>query len=298
MTFFQNLWRDLVDKKLWPVAVVLVLAAVAVPVLVGSGASSGDDVAAVPVPVTPPPAGIGDVSVAVPDTTKQRSRSGAARDPFAPLVYAKTPKAPAVTGAPAAKSGGTVAAVASKSPVAASPASASTGTSTTSSSAPKAATPTVSPTTTTTTSTKLVEYAVALRTKRSGKVTTRRAVRPLSYVPSAAYPLLTFLGMKKEGTVATFLVRDDVLVTGADRVCRPSRATCRFLELKTGDDVLIAKVPPAGQDIRHFRMRVGAVSVVDAKKATAADARARAFRNLPAISIPMAAVTTTRTTAG
>ena len=44
MSFFRSLFQDLVDKRLWPVAVVLVVAAVAVPVVLSKSAPQADTV--------------------------------------------------------------------------------------------------------------------------------------------------------------------------------------------------------------------------------------------------------------
>ena len=39
MPFLKNIGHDLIEKRLWPVAVLLVLALVAVPVLLGGGSA-------------------------------------------------------------------------------------------------------------------------------------------------------------------------------------------------------------------------------------------------------------------
>ena len=49
MSILRNLLADLVEKRLWPVAVVLAGALVAVPFLLGGGGDAGTaDVAAIP----------------------------------------------------------------------------------------------------------------------------------------------------------------------------------------------------------------------------------------------------------
>ena len=52
MSLVRDLWADLVDKRLWPVAVVLVLALVAIPTLLREPAAS-------PVPAPAPVADTG-----------------------------------------------------------------------------------------------------------------------------------------------------------------------------------------------------------------------------------------------
>ena len=54
MSFLKNVLHDLVEKRLWPVAIALVAALVAVPIVLGGSSSSADapatDVAAVTAP--------------------------------------------------------------------------------------------------------------------------------------------------------------------------------------------------------------------------------------------------------
>ena len=54
MSFVRSVWADLVDKRLWPVAVALVVAAVAVPVLLHKPSK------AVNISAAPPAATAGD----------------------------------------------------------------------------------------------------------------------------------------------------------------------------------------------------------------------------------------------
>src|SRR3954454_18083834 len=77
----RDIWLDLVDRKLWPLAALLVIALVAVPVLVSrsaSGGAGGSDVAA-----ALPPAATPVVSTSQTSTTGGVYVGGRARDPFA-----------------------------------------------------------------------------------------------------------------------------------------------------------------------------------------------------------------------
>lgn len=295
MSFLQNLWRDLVDKRLWPVAVALVLAAVAVPVLMGGGSST-----VATAPATTPPAdaavpGTAQVTVAVDGGTKERSRAGSARDPFKPLIFAKVAKAPATasTAAPSSSAGGTPSA--SPSIGSGSGSGSGTGSSPQSStpvtpSAPS--TPSASPTTPTVTHTtrKFYTYALTLQLKRSGKISWRHNLQAVSYVPSPSAPLLAFLGVRSDGKTATFLVGDRVQVSSKTASCRPSPQNCRFLELKQGDTVLFAKIPSNGAAAKHYRLSLTRVAFVPMSKATRAAAtrrtRAAGSAAAPALAAP------------
>ncbi|MCW3040649.1 MAG: hypothetical protein JWM31_2554, partial [Solirubrobacterales bacterium] len=258
MSFLNNLWRDLVDKRLWPVAVALILLAVAVPILIGGGDDASDTAAVPPAPVESPVVQA-QIAVAVDGDTPQRARPGRSRDPFKALVFAKVKAADATAGSGASASGTTsTAATTAPGPTAngggSSPSSTTTPATTPSTTTPTAptTTPTVpSTSTSTSTTTRLYDYALSLQTKRAGELTTRRRVLPVSYVPSAAYPLLSFVGVKSGTEIATFIVSSGVEVTGNDRVCRPSRARCQILELKAGDNVLLARTPPPGSQATH-----------------------------------------------
>ena len=52
MSFFKNVWSDLVERKLWPVAVGLVIALVALPVALGRGGGEASVEASPAVQVT------------------------------------------------------------------------------------------------------------------------------------------------------------------------------------------------------------------------------------------------------
>jgi hypothetical protein len=282
MTFFQNLWRDLVDKRLWPVAIALVLAAVAVPFLIGSGSAPPVGAASSATPPAATGASTAQIAVAARPGDKPVRRAGAARDPFKPLVFAKS----AVGTAAAA--GGVAASVATGTASTASGVTGVTGTAGTGggsgagagagAASGAASTPASrsTPTTTTVTKTKLVDYALSVQIKRSGKLTVRKGLRAVTYIPSPVYPLLSFLGVKSDGRTATFLVSDGVAVSGADRVCRPSRATCRLLELQAGDNVLLTRTPPSGGEAKRYRVRIVRLALTETTRAPVARTSGRA----------------------
>lgn len=313
MSFLQNLWRDLVDKRLWPVAVALVLAAVAVPVLMGGGSSTVAPAPAAPAPSDAAVPGTAQVTVAVDAGTKERSRAGGARDPFKPLVFAKVAKStggPSTGATASAEIGSSSAAGSTRSsggsgtlsappslgtgsgngtgstPMKSSPATPSTP------SAPS--TPSTSPTTPSGTQThttrKFYTYALTLQLKRSGQISWRHNLQAVSYVPSPSAPLLAFLGVRSDGKTATFLVGDRVQVASQTASCRPSPQNCRFLELKQGDTVLFAKVPTNGAAAKHYRLSLTRVAFVPMSKATRAAAtrrtRAAGSAAAPALAAP------------
>ncbi len=281
MTFLQNLWRDLVDKRLWPVAAILLAAAIAVPFAIDTG--SVDLEAEVVAPVTPPTSAPAtrQVAVAVTPATGLTSRDGRSRDPFRPLVFAKVEKAAAATG--------TAAPGAAPEPPTASPSGASTGVSTgaspslspspsagkpppASSTNPTPATP--SPTTTTTR--RMLAYELSLRMGRHNKITSRRGLKPITYLPSRAVPLVALLGFTGEGARAVFVVGDDVVVSGSGRRCvGASQAACRMLELGPRDSVVLGRLRKDGKEPNFYRLTVSSISLKVQKRDPSAKASAK-----------------------
>ena len=112
MSTLKNIGSDLVEKRLWPVAVALVLALVAIPLLLNRGGGTEKAPPAPAAPAATSQVAGADGSVAEetlqqqPVTTKPKSRPGEVRNPFARQVKAKqastraqqTSTPPATTG--------------------------------------------------------------------------------------------------------------------------------------------------------------------------------------------------------
>jgi hypothetical protein len=105
MSFARALIRELVDKRLWPIAIVLVVALLAVPVLLSSGGDRPASDAATPVADAPAGSAARKVAaVKISGPPSVRSRPGQVRDPFRrrPAAVQTTttpsPDAPAATG--------------------------------------------------------------------------------------------------------------------------------------------------------------------------------------------------------
>lgn len=243
MTFLRNLGHDLVDKKLWPVAVLLVLGVIAVPFLLGGG----EEPASAPVAAAPvagaaaiaPPA-TAEVAVAV-EEPLLRKRSGRTRDPFK-QQYVVTTKDGAVTSAVTGGSG--VAPGVGSTGTKTTPATGTGGTTTgpaapvkpVTPATPKAAPPKLDP---------LDVYRVALRFGEPGEQKTMRNIARLSPLPDSDLPFFIFLGVLSGGKKAVFLVGADATVTG-DGTCRPSRANCETVEMGRGDTVFLDRETSEG----------------------------------------------------
>lgn len=230
MNLVKNLVRDLVDKKLWPVAAALVAALVAVPVVLGSGAEPASTESeqviaqrtggvAVEPPVT------ARVSVNTESSDVKVRRPGAVRNPFEQKHQPKPAAEAATAGATETKTdagntgsggktvepdkGAIVPLPDVKVPVAGDSGKA--------------------------TAAQRRVYRVAIRFGEAGAVTTRRDLARLKALPSFSKPLVMFMGVLSDGKTAAFLLAPGVQATGQGW-CRPSRANCQTLEMRAGDD--------------------------------------------------------------
>lgn len=225
MNLLRNLLHDLVEKKLWPVALALVAALIAAPVVLGGGSgSTASDVAALPAtaPSTLVPGGPKVVSVDA-TSTGEITRAGAVRDPFvqhhqpkvADLAPAPTsPSEPAPSASPSpgssAPSGGPVSA---PEPTTVTPPAAPKGTS---SDAP------------------VHGPAVTVKFGQVESTKTYKDVTKLTPLPSANEPLIVFLGLSADGKKATFLIDASATPSG-DGTCKPSDDSCEQVQLQVGD---------------------------------------------------------------
>jgi len=220
MSVLTDIWRFLLQRRLWPVAVLLVAAAVAVPTLLAA------EPAVEPVP---PAAAVKSdrasvlatepivVPAADADRSGRRRVLGSRKNPFKPQVT-PTPEptpaaAPTTEPAPSAPDpGGTS--------VGGSPAAGPT--------APVAPTP-KAPTR---------KYELNELTVRFGPSDAerppRKDVKRLQALPSSEEPVLIYLGVLKDKKTVVFLLDSGVVAEG-DGTCRPSRTSCETIHIKEGE---------------------------------------------------------------
>jgi hypothetical protein len=286
MPFLKNVAKDLVEKRLWPVAVLLATAVVAVPKVVSRSVNA---------PLVMAPA---DGSVAATDTPAATRVTlatgddvvhddGAVRDPFrtrrstasSTTTAASRPKPTAVTAATAvvAKTGASPA-IAAASAGASAPApssSASTGAGT-----PKPKTPVTSPTTGKPVAEDPTDtYHVSLRFGvNGGELKTIKDVARLSPLPSVTDPFFVFMGVletqKTHEQRAVFIVSSDATPTG-EGACHPTKQDCETIELAKGQTVFFDYTAPDGTPTQYQLELAGIhrTAVESAAKAQAAIAR-------------------------
>ncbi len=221
--------RDLVDKRLWPVAILLLAALVAVPVLIGSSASDAPaPAAAVPAAASAKGAALESAITVVDRAVIGRSRPGAVNDPF----FDPPDPEPTASTTTATSSNSTAT---TSTPASSTPASTVSPTTATPNPTPTPSAP--SPTTTTPadrTADTRIERTV-FRTRLAFGETADASVRGVSRLEALggnSNPALLYLGTTWGGGHAVFLLGPKAISQG-DAKC--AEETCRVIALKEGD---------------------------------------------------------------
>jgi hypothetical protein len=224
----RNIFNDLVDRRLWPVALALVAALVAVPILLGGSSSSSPAAAPAQLAQAPATGGTAQAAISVSQVPTTRvDRAGSVRNPFVQHkvkdpsttttnpTTTTTPTSTSLTNTPISSGGGTA-----LSPVSSGPTTTFT---------PVPGTGGVKPQT----SVQDV-YRVNLRFGAAGNQKVRHDIPRLTPLPSMSNPFFVFLGVLADHKTAVFLVSSDATATG-DGTCKPNPTECDTVELKAGD---------------------------------------------------------------
>ena len=230
MTCLQNLWADLLGKRLLPVVAILIAGLISVPVVLGR-AKDAD---------TPPPApelaSANDVTSPGKVTLDPNGprpqftpREGKRRDPFA---RAKVPVKKAITAGV-----GVGDALGGKSVPSSAPTDTGGKTTTTKKPAPATA-----------------SRRVSVKFGQAGALKTFTNVAKFTPLPSESNPLLVFNGISEDGKSATFLVSSDATPSG-EGVCDPDPANCQTLSLRAGETTFF-DVPSGTGGITQYELKV------------------------------------------
>jgi len=226
MSFLQNIWSDLVEKRLLPVIAILLIAAIAIPFVITGKKDSSTEFAG---PVNPPgqtdPNGQGASSPAVTlFVPTERHGAGRKRDPFSqPHFAAAKSNAPSSTQQPATPSGN--------------PGGGNGGGNGGGGSTPyiPSTPPYVPPTTPKNPApANPSDYRVTLRVGQAGDLQVHKDVERLTPLPSTIDPFMVFMGVTDNGKTAVFLLSSDAKATG-DGTCKPSASNCQTVEMKAQD---------------------------------------------------------------
>jgi hypothetical protein len=236
--FLLDLWHDLKEKRLWPVAVVLLAALIAVPVLLAKPAAKSSA-----------PAPVANAAGPKPDVLKQLAKvklgedevgDGSTLGAFNPSNPFNPPK-----GA-IKKEKGPGTASAGPSPAGGSPTTGDNGSTVTPGGGTTGDVPGGlpgggdtgggAPTTTTT----VYKYVVDLTFTANGHKRRIKGMEKLDMLPNQSAPLLIFMGVTPKGSSAVFLV-DSTLKAAGEGKCKPSAAKCAFAYIGAGSEYIFTE---------------------------------------------------------
>jgi hypothetical protein len=252
MSAITNVWRQLVQRRLWPVAILLIAALAAVPLAL---AQEPEPEAAVADAAAPKPDG--DSALAVQpivarasdaDRTKRRRVLGTAKNPFGIAV-----EGPSGSAAAPNSNGATTA----QEPVAPTPSTSEPSLPAPSGGSPSTGTPSGGSTPPATTpAPQRKRYALHELTIRFGDATSggeRRSLERLEPLPSAEAPVLIYLGVLDDGKTAVFLVDHGVQAIG-DGECKPSPSECETIRLRAGETEFLDVVDESGAVTAQYQL--------------------------------------------
>jgi hypothetical protein len=250
MSVPRNMLKELVDRKLWPIALLLVIALVAVPVLLTKKAPT--DIVTPPTGPLPYSSGTTLPAISVKTASANSNLGGKGRNPFTPQHVATTATTATVASV-TTPSAGTTSTSTGTTGISGTGSTGGSGTSSSSSSsggtpAPTpttlAPTPAPKPAPTGLTSTQAYHVSLAITTANGG-VNTIDPLERLSILPSKQQPMLVELGVLQGGHSVVFIVEPGTVVSGAGS-CTPGPIDCEILTLKAGQTEGISKQTASG----------------------------------------------------
>jgi len=238
--FVRNIFDDLVERKLWPVALILLVALIAIPVLLAKPSSkstaplpgAGATVPAVsgassPLTAFEPVVSTTDV------TTEHKAQQGHEKNPFTPKGINLSASSAAGNAAPINGVGTAVAAPSTAQGTSTAPGATAPGSQNTSGTEP----------------TKFYTYTIKVNFGEEGNTKTLK-LSQFRAIPSSDNPVAIFMGVKKDGKTAVFLLSSSTTTTGDGR-CAPTDSNCTFLYMKEGDSQVIETVTSDGQIVTY-----------------------------------------------
>jgi hypothetical protein len=270
MNVLTTTWRQLVRRRLWPVAVLLVAALAAVPVLL---ARNPDPVAPLADPVPASAAQAGDeiaepvvVMAEAGDRDRRRRVLGGRKDPFEPAPPPKAKKADeddADTVKPGddSSTGGQTAPSDPVDPGFGTP--------------PYGGTPVVPTPVEPKPKPKVYppdSLIVRFGDAESGSLE-RSVLRKLEALPSADEPLVVYLGLTKDDKKAIFLVDESLEATG-DGACKPHPRTCEEIHLRKGETEFFDLIDPESGEVTAQHQ----LDLVDIKRRAAKAKKSKAAK--------------------
>jgi hypothetical protein len=261
MNLVRNLYADLVEKRLWPVAAALLVALVAIPVLLAKPAGESSSAGGTPPTDT---ALLGADSAALIGETKSVVTLGSDGG-FRKHVGRLSRKNPFVQQAVGAGSGESDGATVG-----------TTGASGAGGSSP-VQTPTTQQPSGGEQPIKLYEYVAKVKFGRIDK-SKEETVTPAEFMPSESNPVLLFLGADESGKNALFLVSAEATARG-DGTCVPSESNCQIVRMGKGD-IEFFEVALSAETVITYELELVDIAVKEVADATTSKRNAEFLERL------------------
>lgn len=277
MSFLLDLWHDLREKRLWPVAVGLLAAALAIPAIMLKPAEE------VPQPVIATNADAREelpavqVDSSAPAGSKLETFSQ--RNPFRPLADLEEEQ----TSAPSGGTAGSGASGGSKGGASLASAGSSAGGSSKPSSSSSSSTGSGSGGSTEPgidsggPSVQWFRYTADLKFGEPGSLETMKGVEALTLLPNDEAPAIVFMGVSDDAKSAIFFIADPAFTATGEGRCNDKK-TCRFVELGVSDGrnehSFISEDGTQQYDVKLIRLNRENISSAEAK-GDATDSKAK-----------------------
>ncbi len=260
MTLLRNVWQDMIDKRLWPIALALLIVTVAVPVVLSRGSS---DEPAPTAAAAPGAGGLRDAVIVAADPGEQ-PEVGSERDPFfdPPQEASSTPSGGgSSSGGSSETSGGSSAGGSTGKAVESAGTSSGSGGGSDSGSGSGSTGDSGSSdsgkdsgdsgsTTKAPKGSGEAGYDVNV-TLTVGETSTKFPNTPrLTPLPKADNPLFVYLGVLSDKKTAVFMVAAASTAVG-DGTCRPSADLCETLEIKAGETEFLDVTTGDNQTVQY-----------------------------------------------
>jgi hypothetical protein len=231
MNFFLDLWHDLREKRLWPVAVGLLAAAVAIPLIMLKPAA--DPAPPVPIASGGEPETLPAVSVDSSPMRGSKLETFSERNPFKPLADLEKEETTAAGGSASGSSSGGGSADDGSLGLDIDGGSLSGGSPSSDGSGGGSTTPST-PDTPSEPEVQWYRYAVDLKFGAPDSMKTQKGVARLAGLPDDENPAVIFMGVSDDERRALFLVVDSELTADGEGECNDAD-DCKMIALGVGD---------------------------------------------------------------
>ena len=256
--FLLDLWLDLREKRLAPLAILLLAAIIAVPIVLAKDEQVPETTTTATTATTAAAAPV--VATQASEATSSKLQTFSPRDPFEPTSTASSTTTSTSTSTSSSSgtssTGGGTTGTGTSEPAGTGGGGATTGTEPSTGTGNGTGTGTGTTgtgNTTGETKTTVFTYTVDVRFGEAGDVKAYKQVKRLDLIPTSKDPKLVFLGVTTTGKTAVFLVDSNIGVDTAGK-CRPSNDECTFLYLRPDDDHAQAVLTDADGTVYHIRL--------------------------------------------